>query len=83
VQPDTVALRDDGVIELGECKWGPVRSPAALRAELATKLPAFPNRRAAAVRLRYFTRDRVAPPAPALNSPAESWHPLSGLHGRR
>jgi AAA+ ATPase superfamily predicted ATPase len=83
VQIDTVALRDDGVIELGECKWGTVRSPAALRAELATKLPAFPNRRAATVRLRYFTRDRVAPPAASPSAPAESWHHLSGLYLRR
>jgi len=83
VQIDTVALRDDGVIELGECKWGSVRSPAALRAELAAKVPAFPNRRAATLRLRYFTRDRVSPsPAPA-SAPAESWHHLSALYGRR
>lgn len=83
VQLDTVALRDDGVIELGECKWGAVRSPSALRAELAAKLPAFPNRRAATVRLRYFTRDRVSPPAAAPAAPAESWHHLSALYGRR
>ena len=83
VQIDTVALRDDGVIELGECKWGPVRSPAALRAELATKIPAFPNRRAATVRLRYFTRDRVRPPAPATGAPGETWHHLAGLYGHR
>ena len=83
VQIDTVALRDDGVIELGECKWGAVRSPAALRAELATKIPSFPNRRAATVRLRYFTRDRVTPPAALAAAPPESWHHLSSLYSRR
>ena len=80
VQIDTVALRDDGVIELGECKWGAVRSPAALRAELATKVPSFPNRRAATVRLRYFTRDRVRPPIAVSGAPHETWHHLAALY---
>lgn len=80
VQIDTVALRDDGVIELGECKWGAVRSPAALRAELATKTPSFPNRRAATVRLRYFTRDRVRPPIAVSGAPHETWHHLAALY---
>ncbi|MBI5766524.1 MAG: ATP-binding protein [Verrucomicrobia bacterium] len=83
VQIDNVTLRDDGLIELGECKWGPVRSPAALRAELATKVPLFPNRRHATVHLRYFTRDRCAPPAAAAGTPPESWHHLAALYGRR
>ncbi|HYH45784.1 MAG TPA: ATP-binding protein, partial [Thermoanaerobaculia bacterium] len=34
VQVDVVGVRDDGWIDLGECKWGPVRSPAAAQREL-------------------------------------------------
>ncbi len=79
-QIDVVALRDDGCIELGECKWGAVRSPSALRAELASKIPAFPNRRAATLRLRYFTRDRLRPPAASATTPPETWHHLAALY---
>lgn len=80
VQVDVVSIRDDHRVELGECKWGPVRSAAALRAELAAKLPAFPNRRAATLRLRFFTRERVRPPAPAAAGPPETWHHLAELY---
>ncbi len=83
VQIDVVGLRDDGCIELGECKWGTVRSPAALRAELVAKIPAFPNRKGATVRLRYFTRERVRPPVATANTPPETWHHLAGLYGTR
>ena len=82
VQIDVVALRDDHCIELGECKWGPVRSSPALRAELAEKISAFPNRRGATLRLRYFTRDRVKPAAAPAGSPPETWHSLAALYGR-
>lgn len=81
VQIDVVALRDDRTVELGECKWGTVRSAPALRAELAAKIPAFPNRRGATVRLRYFTRDRVKPAAAPAGTPPESWHALGELYG--
>ncbi len=81
VQVDVVGLRDDNCIELGECKWGAVRSPGALRAELTAKIPAFPNRRAATIRLRYFTRDRVRPTAAPAGAPPETWHHLAQLYG--
>jgi hypothetical protein len=58
-----------------------VRSPGGLRTEFAAKLPAFPNRQAATIRLRFFTRDRVRPPAPASGAPSESWHHLASLYG--
>ncbi|MSU49617.1 MAG: ATP-binding protein, partial [Opitutus sp.] len=83
VQIDVVSLRDDRCVELGECKWGAVRSASALRAELATKTPSFPNRRDATVRLRYFTRDRLRPTAAPAGAPPETWHHLAGLYGSR
>lgn len=81
VQIDVVSLRDDHCIELGECKWGTVRSSTALREELASKIPGFPNRKGATVRLRYFTRDKIKPSAPPENGPPEFWHHLAGLYG--
>lgn len=81
VQIDVVALRDDHCIELGECKWGAVKSSVALRAELAAKVPAFPNRRGQTLRLRYFTRERVRPAAAPAGTPPETWHHLAALYG--
>jgi AAA+ ATPase superfamily predicted ATPase len=81
-QIDVVALRDDACIELGECKWGSVRSSPALRAELMEKVPAFPNRRGATVRLRYFTRDKVRASAAPPGTPPETWHSLAELYDR-
>jgi hypothetical protein len=37
-QIDIVGYREDGWTDLGECKWGTVRSPAALQRELAEKV---------------------------------------------
>jgi uncharacterized protein len=80
VQIDVVSIRDDNCTELGECKWGTVRSSSALRAELTAKIPAFPNRRAATLRLRFFTRERVRPAAAPAGAPPESWHSLGQLY---
>ena len=62
-QVDIVGLRDDGRIELGECKWGTVRSSRAVLAELAGKAEAYPNPANASVGLRIFTRSSVHPAA--------------------
>lgn len=43
VQVDLVAVRDDGVIDVGECKWGVVRSPRGVERELLDKLPQLPS----------------------------------------
>jgi hypothetical protein len=56
VQIDVVGLRQDNWTDLGECKWGTVRSLPALRAELEAKVPRFPNRRGATVGHRLFVR---------------------------
>jgi len=56
VQIDLVGLRDDGWTDLGECKWGTVRSPRALEDELEAKVRAYPNRRNATIGKRIFVR---------------------------
>ncbi len=79
-QIDVVGLRQDGWTDLGECKWGPVRSPKALEAELTTKLPLYPNRRNATLGRRIFTRKPVPAAARAAAAPAARWHDLEELY---
>jgi AAA+ ATPase superfamily predicted ATPase len=73
-QIDVVGLRNDGVTDLGEAKWGPV-SPKAAVAELEAKVAAFPNRRGATVCRRVFVRS-----LPRKPSPAARWHDLDDLY---
>jgi hypothetical protein len=83
VQIDVVGLREDGWIDLGECKWGGVPSVRALVAELEAKVPAYPNPRGATVARRLFTR--VAPAASTAGKlpPGVRWHTLDDLYGDR
>ena len=75
VQIDVVGLRDDDWTDLGECKWGPVRSPGALEAELDRKARAYPNRRGATLGRRYFVRRK-----PAARAASPGWHSLEDLY---
>lgn len=43
VQIDVVGVRQDGVVDIGECKWGKVASTPKLIQELRAKMAAFPN----------------------------------------
>jgi AAA+ ATPase superfamily predicted ATPase len=74
VQVDVVGLRADGAIDLGECKWGAVRSPAALSAELEAKKALYPNPQDRTIFLRAFTRERSARVA------GIRWHDLQDLY---
>jgi AAA+ ATPase superfamily predicted ATPase len=77
-QIDVVGYREDGWTDLGECKWGVVRSAKDLRLELEEKVSRFPNRRAATIGRRLFTRDRV--PAEPETGAAVRWHCLEDLY---
>lgn len=77
-QIDVVGLRDDGWTDLGECRWGAVRSARALEAELSEKAGRFPNPRGATLCLRAFTCKR-----PARASPGVKWHSLEDLYRLR
>ena len=76
VQVDVVGLRDDGWTDLGECKWGSVRSPKGLEAELESKVPRYPNGRNATISRRLFTRRRLTPPS----GTRARWHSLDDLY---
>lgn len=79
-QIDVVGLRQDGWTDLGECRWGAVRSARQLRAELDTKVALYPNRRNATIGRRLFTRD--AAPRERLAAPeiVVRWHDLEDLY---
>ena len=56
VQIDVVGLRRDGWIDLGECKWGAVKSLASTAAELEAKIRHYPNAQGATIGRRLFVR---------------------------
>lgn len=74
-QIDVVGVRDDGRIDLGECKWGTVRSPKALEAELERKTARYPNRPGSSLGRRFFTRRK-----PEARAGADNWYSLEDLY---
>ncbi len=78
VQIDVVGVRADGWTDLGECKWGPVRSRRAVERELDAKVQAYPNPRDATIGRRIFSRKA---PAAALQKTGVRWYGLEDLYG--
>ena len=74
-QIDVVGLRGDNWTDLGECKWGSVRSPKALEDELARKAGLYRNSRGATLYKRYFVRNK-----PASRADADGWYSLADLY---
>jgi AAA+ ATPase superfamily predicted ATPase len=60
VQIDVVGQRDDGWIDLGECKWGAVRSLPTVLAELDKKIPLYPRREDYSIGRRIFLHHALA-----------------------
>jgi hypothetical protein len=81
VQIDVVSLRDDGCIELGECKWGAVKSARGIVRELESKVPKFSNKGVATLVRRIFLRT----PLKGKAAPDRSvrWHSLADLYGEQ
>lgn len=77
VQIDLISVRDDGCIDLGECKWGPVRSAQSVAQELLTKLPKFPASGTATLVPRIFLR---SPPRSPPKDAAVRCHSLADLY---
>jgi uncharacterized protein len=78
-QIDVVGRRDDGWTDLGECKWGTLRSAKALIAELEGKIERYPNKSGATIGRRYFLRQR--PPRGFPTTPRGTWYDLESLYG--
>ncbi len=57
VQIDLVGLRQDGIVDLGECKWGAVRSSGSIAAELRAKASHYPNQSGRSVLHHLFSRE--------------------------
>jgi AAA+ ATPase superfamily predicted ATPase len=76
-QIDVVGLRDDRWTDLGECRWGQVRSAAAMLGELAAKADRYPNPRNATIGLRLFVQKHVK--APSSDRPVHA-HDLADLY---
>ena len=79
-QIDVVGLRDDNWTDLGECKWGAVRSPRALEKEMDRKMKAFPNSRGATLGRRYFVRRKPATVAGRGRKATPGWYSLDDLY---
>jgi AAA+ ATPase superfamily predicted ATPase len=62
VQIDVVGLRSDGRIDIGECRWGAVRSWPRLRQELDQRLKAYPNPENRTLQGWLFTRQQCPRP---------------------
>ncbi len=80
VQIDVVGVRNDGWIDLGECKWGAVGSVPKLISELESKVNLFPNNQADTLGRLIFTRQI---PASAFNAKASHpvrWYGLNDLY---
>lgn len=75
-QIDLVGARDDGWVDLGECKWGTVRSRAKIEAELTSKAARFSNPTGASIGLRVF----AAKPPKGSSSDGIPWHGLDDLY---
>lgn len=70
-QIDVVGVRDDGWIDLGECRWG---SPGPAARELAQRALRYPNPRGSSLNLRVFARHPGA-------TGDLAWHTLADLYG--
>ncbi|MCP4664692.1 MAG: ATP-binding protein [bacterium] len=77
-QIDVVGLRADGWTDLGECKWGAVRSAAEVERQLEEKVKSYPNRRNATLGRRIFARRKR--PVRRAGSSGVRWHTLEELY---
>jgi len=77
-QIDVVGRRDDGWVDLCECKWGTVRSAPAVERELAAKRTAYPNPENATIGPRVFCRN--LPRTRTGQEDAARWHDLESLY---
>ena len=75
VQIDVLGMRDDNWTDLGECKWGSVKSSRGLEGEMERKVAVYPNSRGASLGRRYFVRRK-----PRGKEKADGWYSLDDLY---
>ena len=75
MQIDVLGMRDDNWTDLGECKWGPVKSSRGLEGEMERKVALYPNSRGASLGRRYFVRRK-----PRGKEKADGWYSLDDLY---
>ncbi len=75
-QIDVVGLREDGWTDLGECKWGQVRSAVKLERQLEARVRSYPNPRNATIGRRIFVQGKI----PRRTSKDYRWHGLEDLY---
>lgn len=78
VQIDVVGLRDDHWTDLGECRWGAVRSYKQLLQDLERKIRAYPNTRGATIGKRVFLRRK--PGVKVQGTSDVLWYGLEDLY---
>jgi AAA+ ATPase superfamily predicted ATPase len=78
VQIDVVGLRDDHWTDLGECRWGAVRSYKQLLQDLERKIRAYPNTRGATIAKRVFLRRK--PGVKVQGTSDVLWYGLEDLY---
>jgi AAA+ ATPase superfamily predicted ATPase len=76
-QIDVVGLRTDNRVDLGECKWGAIRSSVSLEEELSVRLRRYPNPSNATLQGRVFCRRA---PRRFSRPPTHRWHTLEELY---
>lgn len=77
-QIDVVGYRNDGWTDLGECKWGTIKSVAAVRRDLEIKTGHYPNPRNATILKRIFAAKR--PVSGGDEEAGFRWHSLEDLY---
>jgi AAA+ ATPase superfamily predicted ATPase len=78
VQIDVVGVRNDHWTDLGECKWGTVRSYKKFLEDLEKKVRAYPNKRGATICKRVFLRKK--PGAKIQGTSDVHWYGLEDLY---
>jgi len=76
-QIDVVGLRTDNRIDIGECKWGLVRSAPTVETELSERMRRYPNASNSTLQGRVFCR-RV--PSKSSTPHVHRWHSLENLY---
>ena len=79
VQIDVVGVRRDGWIDIGECKWGTVKSWVSAAAELDEKVRHYPNAEDATFGRRLFVRSLKGGPKKQPDN--VRIHTLDALYG--